>query len=294
MMFDSELIEKPPVYKGEMLKRGSKRKNFLLRMFFLEDGILQYLETEHWLIKGERNLAGYTIGTSPNMKANQILLQPPPSTRTLHLFSSFSKTTDLLLETKSLEVRAHWMSALRRHIDYASQISLDKATKVKNISLVIGNDKYLSHQPSLRTSFSIAEYNDVSIELRSSSCTVLKGPVKLKGWLLKKGKFIPIWKRRFVEIENGELNYYDVDLHKMKKHLLGNINLENYDVELDNVPGKFILSKIKIAQNWFSEKRKNLSMQCEVEEESIKWIEGLEEHIKFAKQKEINGRNSLN
>lgn len=284
-MTEIGLIEKPPVFKGVMLKRGSNRKNFLSREFLLEDGNIQYFEKDHLVIKGERNLAGYTIGTSPDMKANQILLQPPPHKQT-HLFSSNIKTIDLLVETKSLEIRAHWILALKLHIEYATHISIDKATNSSDNNNYSCNN--LKYQLNSRTSFAEAEFSEDYIELRSSNSNVINAPTKLKGWLLKRGKFSFIWKRRYVEITNGELNYYDVNLQKMKKYLSQNIPLENYNVELDDIPGKFILSRINITQKWFGETRKSLSMQCEVEEETIKWVQRLQEHIKFAKLKKID------
>jgi hypothetical protein len=113
-------------------------------------------------------------------------------------------------------------------------------------------------------------------------------PVELKsieipkitmGYMNKEGRQFATWKRRFFILNNGILRYYESEDYpgsNSGKNILGEINLQNYDVA--RIAGSQKVLLFGMPNNVTARK---LKLEIVSEEAAIHWMNALKAHIKY-------------
>jgi hypothetical protein len=110
-------------------------------------------------------------------------------------------------------------------------------------------------------------------------------PLKMTGWGTKEGHFFTNWKRRFFVLlsttNTTTLGYYENELNGDGKDEKGMLNLRNYSVTVDGV-----LLHVKGAL----QDDKDLKINVENASDRDKWVQMLNTHIDYRKQRDEKQR----
>lgn len=257
------LMRLPPrVHRGLMEKMAMGFiKNWRVRLFILDKGILTYFEPVHLYMQGLFDLRTYEIVEN----------YPRDAPATIRL-QSMSKP-DICLRPE-MHSRAEWVNAIKEHLAYVNNPSPNVA----------------SVSPAQHTASSLADqtamFSNSSIwpgEHRLSTSSIV--PHSCEGWLRKKGQLYPSIRRRFFVLSAGILSYYACDITELlavgAKRLprpKGKFPIFDYELYSDNsqgtielylLPGKRSLSK------------RRMTIYCDDFMIKNKWVAAISVHIVY-------------
>eukprot|EP01038_Epipyxis_sp_PR26KG_P013024 gene13024-17456_t len=216
----SKLV-KPSIMKGElkMLAKGTILTNWKTRFFVLENGAMEYFETEHWVLKGRYNLSGLIVieATMPTDYDDSLTIR----------LKSHSKP-DVCLMAENTQIKMQWIEAINKHIAYAN-FQVSSKSKI-SINRSIPPARVQNHSCKSDRNDNMSVYSEFTSTTSASS--IESQTTTTENYMDNSNNKI---------INSNQSIEYDHRLHKKNNHFyiaaddMSNKNLSNLTKTIDNL-----------------------------------------------------------